>query len=190
MGDVQNLKRLWSGLLYDDYDDFHDVNRHLMSTPDNDWFKQFPFCLHVVKLVPEKQRWAVEQVVREPFEMVDDEGMPWVLADLLAALVGNAYAYTNATAASDAVHESESSEPTAGAGKGKDAMGEGTGDAEGEAASGDNAGDGDAQGELRARACVLVHGVEPPLDTPLQWLATHMSHADNFCHIVLRVLGE
>jgi autophagy-related protein 5 len=30
---------------------------------------------------------------------------------------------------------------------------------------------------------VLVHGVEPPHETPLQWLSEHMSYPDNFLHI-------
>ncbi|XP_062515675.1 autophagy protein 5-like [Corticium candelabrum] len=32
---------------------------------------------------------------------------------------------------------------------------------------------------------VIVHGVEPPLDTPLQFLSEHFSHPDNFLHIAI-----
>eukprot|EP00039_Didymoeca_costata_P006041 m.87005 g.87005 ORF g.87005 m.87005 type:complete len:256 (-) comp13083_c1_seq1:231-998(-) len=31
---------------------------------------------------------------------------------------------------------------------------------------------------------ILVHGVSPPRDTPLQWLAEHLSYPDNIVHIV------
>ena len=31
----------------------------------------------------------------------------------------------------------------------------------------------------------VVHGVVPPLDTPVSWLAYHCAHADNFLYIVL-----
>uniref|UniRef100_A0A3B5PVV7 Autophagy protein 5 n=2 Tax=Xiphophorus maculatus TaxID=8083 RepID=A0A3B5PVV7_XIPMA len=30
---------------------------------------------------------------------------------------------------------------------------------------------------------VLIHGIEPLLETPLQWLSEHLSHPDNFLHI-------
>ncbi|XP_006822372.1 autophagy protein 5-like [Saccoglossus kowalevskii] len=30
---------------------------------------------------------------------------------------------------------------------------------------------------------VIIQGVEPPLDTPIQWLSEHLSHPDNFLHI-------
>lgn len=30
---------------------------------------------------------------------------------------------------------------------------------------------------------IVLHGVEPPLDTPLQWLSEHMSYPDNFLHL-------
>ncbi|ODM96953.1 Autophagy protein 5 [Orchesella cincta] len=30
---------------------------------------------------------------------------------------------------------------------------------------------------------VIIHGVEPPLGTPVQWLSEHMSYPDNFLHL-------
>ncbi|NXD08222.1 ATG5 protein, partial [Nothocercus nigrocapillus] len=30
---------------------------------------------------------------------------------------------------------------------------------------------------------VMIHGIEPMLETPLQWLSEHMSYPDNFLHI-------
>ena len=33
---------------------------------------------------------------------------------------------------------------------------------------------------------VVVQGLEPPLETPIQWLSEHLSHLDNFLHIVVR----
>ncbi|XP_038655175.1 autophagy protein 5 isoform X2 [Scyliorhinus canicula] len=30
---------------------------------------------------------------------------------------------------------------------------------------------------------VVIHGIEPMLETPLQWLSEHLSHPDNFLHI-------
>ncbi len=30
---------------------------------------------------------------------------------------------------------------------------------------------------------IVIHGIEPPLETPLQWLSEHMSYPDNFLHI-------
>uniref|UniRef100_A0A8C5H9I6 Autophagy protein 5 n=1 Tax=Gouania willdenowi TaxID=441366 RepID=A0A8C5H9I6_GOUWI len=32
---------------------------------------------------------------------------------------------------------------------------------------------------------VLIHGIEPLLETPLQWLSEHLSHPDNFLHICI-----
>lgn len=29
----------------------------------------------------------------------------------------------------------------------------------------------------------VIHGIEPPLDTPLQWMSEHLSYLDNFLHI-------
>jgi len=31
---------------------------------------------------------------------------------------------------------------------------------------------------------VKIHGIETPLNTPIQWLSEHLSHADNFLYIV------
>ncbi|KAB0347730.1 hypothetical protein FD754_012587, partial [Muntiacus muntjak] len=30
---------------------------------------------------------------------------------------------------------------------------------------------------------VMIHGIEPMLETPLQWLSEHLSYPDNFLHI-------
>ncbi|CAL4188685.1 unnamed protein product, partial [Meganyctiphanes norvegica] len=30
---------------------------------------------------------------------------------------------------------------------------------------------------------IIIQGIEPPMDTPLQWLSEHLSHPDNFLHI-------
>nr|ATX63057.1 autophagy protein 5 [Locusta migratoria] len=30
---------------------------------------------------------------------------------------------------------------------------------------------------------VVTHGIEPPLDTPLQWMSEHLSYPDNFLHL-------
>ncbi|XP_077455759.1 autophagy protein 5 [Stigmatopora argus] len=38
-------------------------------------------------------------------------------------------------------------------------------------------------GEAANRYQVLIHGIEPLLETPLQWLSEHLSHPDNFLHI-------
>lgn len=32
---------------------------------------------------------------------------------------------------------------------------------------------------------VTVHGLTPPLDTPIQWISEHLSHPDNFLHVVI-----
>ncbi|XP_028394715.1 autophagy protein 5-like [Dendronephthya gigantea] len=32
---------------------------------------------------------------------------------------------------------------------------------------------------------IVIHGIQPPLETPLQWLSEHFSYPDNFLHIVL-----
>jgi len=32
---------------------------------------------------------------------------------------------------------------------------------------------------------IIIHGVQPPLHTPLQWLSEHFSYPDNFLHICL-----
>lgn len=30
---------------------------------------------------------------------------------------------------------------------------------------------------------IMIHGIEPMLETPIQWLSEHMSYPDNFLHI-------
>lgn len=32
---------------------------------------------------------------------------------------------------------------------------------------------------------VILHGIEVPLESPLQWLSEHLSYADNFLHLVV-----
>lgn len=32
---------------------------------------------------------------------------------------------------------------------------------------------------------VKIHGIEPPLDTPIQWMSEHMSYPDNFLHLCI-----
>ncbi|XP_032230283.1 autophagy protein 5 [Nematostella vectensis] len=32
---------------------------------------------------------------------------------------------------------------------------------------------------------IVIQGIEPPLETPTQWLSEHLSHPDNFLHIVV-----
>lgn len=32
---------------------------------------------------------------------------------------------------------------------------------------------------------VRTHGIIPPLETPLQWMAEHMSYPDNFLHLIV-----
>eukprot|EP00730_Choanoeca_flexa_P019119 TRINITY_DN9331_c0_g1_i1.p1 TRINITY_DN9331_c0_g1~~TRINITY_DN9331_c0_g1_i1.p1 ORF type:complete len:215 (+),score=25.63 TRINITY_DN9331_c0_g1_i1:35-679(+) len=34
---------------------------------------------------------------------------------------------------------------------------------------------------------VLIHGVSPPLDTPVQWLAQHLPYPDSFVHMILLI---
>ncbi|KAI7686430.1 hypothetical protein SSS_03972 [Sarcoptes scabiei] len=31
----------------------------------------------------------------------------------------------------------------------------------------------------------ILHGIQPELDTPLQWMSEHLSYSDNFLHIVV-----
>ena len=32
---------------------------------------------------------------------------------------------------------------------------------------------------------IILHGIDAPLETPLQWLSEHFSYPDNFLHIVV-----
>lgn len=32
---------------------------------------------------------------------------------------------------------------------------------------------------------VKIHGINPPMDTPLQWLSEHLSYPDNFLHLCI-----
>ena len=34
---------------------------------------------------------------------------------------------------------------------------------------------------------ISIQGIQPPLTTPVQWLARHMAHPDNFVHLVLHL---
>ena len=45
--------------------------------------------------------------------------------------------------------------------------------------------DSDSKPALNSAWRLLVHGVTPPLETPLQWLSEHLSHQDNFLYFVL-----
>lgn len=40
--------------------------------------------------------------------------------------------------------------------------------------------------EVLSKAKFIQHGVETPLDTPLQWMSEHLSYPDNFVHIYVR----
>ncbi|XP_075676868.1 autophagy protein 5 isoform X2 [Dermatophagoides pteronyssinus] len=35
---------------------------------------------------------------------------------------------------------------------------------------------------------LIVHGIQPEMDTPLQWMSEHLSYLDNFLHIVIHDL--
>lgn len=37
----------------------------------------------------------------------------------------------------------------------------------------------------RTHPQVVIQGIQPPLNTPLQWLSEHVSYPDNFLHIAL-----
>lgn len=41
-----------------------------------------------------------------------------------------------------------------------------------------------SEGEEK-RLLVVIHGIEPLFETPLQWLSEHLSHPDNFLHICI-----
>ncbi|XP_018333426.1 autophagy protein 5 [Agrilus planipennis] len=38
----------------------------------------------------------------------------------------------------------------------------------------------------RQNVIVRTHGVEPPLETPLQWMSEHLSYPDNFLHLCIQ----
>ena len=33
---------------------------------------------------------------------------------------------------------------------------------------------------------VVIHGIDIPLETPLQWISEHLSYPDNFLHLCIR----
>jgi len=39
---------------------------------------------------------------------------------------------------------------------------------------------------LKIESKVVVHGVDIPLETPLQWMSEHLSYPDNFLHLCIR----
>ena len=39
--------------------------------------------------------------------------------------------------------------------------------------------------EITSTICILIHGVELPLDTPVNWAYENLSFADNFLHVVV-----
>lgn len=39
--------------------------------------------------------------------------------------------------------------------------------------------------EISTQCKILIQGLSPPLTTPMQWMSEHLSHPDNFLHIVL-----
>jgi len=32
----------------------------------------------------------------------------------------------------------------------------------------------------------MTHGIEPPWETPLQWMSEHLSYPDNFLHLCVQ----
>jgi len=124
-----NLKQLWSGLLHDDFDEFNEINSRLAHSSHlkGEYFQRLPFVVYIVdKGNPARQ---VKEVVQEPFDILDHEGVCWTLGDLLLYLFQNNF--------------------------------------------------------RAAESRASIHGIQPPLDTPLQWLALHLSYADNFVHIIV-----
>lgn len=176
-----------------------------MTTSNNNWFKQFPFCLHISRFQTETQRWEIEQTVREPYNIVDEEGMPWLLGDLLSTMFGSSYCFINPSCIPNEAYSVNDN---------KDADGKKSSEqSEHESANPSNSNDNhantnsddssvsdslpnDSSGDTpRIRnttddghAVALVQGIQAPLDTPLQWLAAHLAHPDNFCHIIVRLL--
>ncbi|KNC76667.1 hypothetical protein SARC_10845 [Sphaeroforma arctica JP610] len=46
------------------------------------------------------------------------------------------------------------------------------------------------QHSLKPTPIVIIQGVQPSLETPVQWLSDSCSHPDNFLHIVIRMSDE
>lgn len=39
--------------------------------------------------------------------------------------------------------------------------------------------------EMSFAVRIITHGIELPLDTPLQWMSEHLSYPDNFLHLCI-----
>lgn len=38
---------------------------------------------------------------------------------------------------------------------------------------------------LKSESLILIQGIRPPLNTPIQWLSEHLSYPDNFLQYLL-----
>eukprot|EP00049_Salpingoeca_infusionum_P019213 m.360825 g.360825 ORF g.360825 m.360825 type:complete len:302 (+) comp19182_c0_seq1:136-1041(+) len=156
---ADKVRQLWSGLYNSKYEEFTEVNSHLMRTPNSDWFDAFPFCLYVVKDTADGG-CTLLQVLQEPFPTVDEQGNPWSLKDFLSCFFGTELVASNPVSAAVVAPDMQDAAASA------------------------------TQEKVAPQARVVVQGIEPSLDTPVQWLAAHLAAPDNFCHVVVHKLDQ
>eukprot|EP00055_Hartaetosiga_balthica_P002296 m.3482 g.3482 ORF g.3482 m.3482 type:complete len:322 (-) comp2075_c1_seq1:37-1002(-) len=171
--DAQSLKKLWDALKHDRYNDFNTVNKDLMKPQgDSNHFSSFPFCVYKCKkqLSEDKEgkaHWEIVDLLRKKYDINSSSGIPLTLNDLIYELFKDKYSFVNETQGPTSTQEATTTTtPTSTTTTTIDTPSHTTG---------------------TRKAEILMHGVHVPLNAPLQWLAVHMCHPDNFCHIVLRV---
>jgi len=106
--------QLWSGLQNDKFDQFWAINRKLMETPQNEYFKHIPIRFHI------SDGSSVQQKLIKPVS--EDSGTPLKYSDLCT---------------------------------------------------------------MYPSSKLIIQGIEPGGETPVQWLSENLSYPDNFLHIAV-----
>lgn len=186
----KEFNQLWSGLAYDKFDQFWQVNRKLMERSDNELFNSIPFRLYlpdytyvqkIIKplttdrhmfIIREKPGIVPNQSHKIPLLENYDKNVTDYVQVKETTCAGNRKRWTTLldliqVSFSDRINDLIIK-------RSKD-------DAQSKETETRLAGDIIDIDDFRYR--FLTHGIDIPLDAPLQWLSENMSYPDNFLHI-------
>uniref|UniRef100_A0A8C3KUT5 Autophagy protein 5 n=1 Tax=Chrysolophus pictus TaxID=9089 RepID=A0A8C3KUT5_CHRPC len=148
-------KQLWMGLQNDKFEQFWAINRKLMEYPPEDsGFRYIPFRIY--------QATTERPFIQKLFRPIASGGQLHTLGDLLKDVCPSAIT-PEEFCFSIRVEDFTLPWPISAHYILPPVFG------------------GDKNGEKTTQ--VMIHGIEPMLETPLQWLSEHMSYPDNFLHI-------
>ncbi|ERE86262.1 autophagy protein 5 [Cricetulus griseus] len=152
-------KQLWMGLQNDRFDQFWAINRKLMEyPPEENGFRYIPFRIY--------QTTTERPFIQKLFRPVAADGQLHTLGDLLKEVCPSAVTAEDGWEAGGITKvlrvqcsfRGPNPDPSIHIGQLTIAYGE-------------------------KKNQVMIHGIEPMLETPLQWLSEHLSYPDNFLHI-------